>query len=168
MGLYTVTYKGVDLLGKLLAGQNVAINGVYMEFTNGTLPAQIYPDPADGRDYYADLETSTEQGYLRIPLSNVPVLSTTDTDKFETNKATFFAMSTGLTWGAGANVPFQSSAPASKVYGIALVYMPDLADRSLDVVFSRSYDFSAITKEVGQEISMAMAHVFGESMISSS
>ena len=102
--------------------------------------------------------------YLRIPLANTPMLSSTDALKFLTNKATFFAMSTGQTVGRGGHA-FSAGAV---VYGIALVYAADISDASQDKVFSRSYDFTPVDKDAGQEISMSLAHIFGESMISSS
>jgi hypothetical protein len=165
--LYTVTYEGIDMLGKLVVGQGTPINGVYLEFQNGGTIPSVNPDPADGRSYYAALETGTgDKDYLRIPLSNVPVLSSTDLAKFVSNKLTVFAMSTGQTVGRGGHT--FNAAYNSTVFGMALVCIEDVDDASLDKVFSRSYDFSPVLKEVGNEISVSMAHVFGESMISGS
>jgi len=163
-----IMYQGLDMLMKLLTGQGgVSINTMYLEFQNGGTPPVITPDPADGRTYYAALESGlTAADYLRIPFSNVPTLSTTDVSKFLANKGTFFAMSTGQTVGRGGK-PF-SAGDGSIVYGIALVCAADVADASQDIVFSRTYNFTAISKEVGQEISMTWAHILDESMISSS
>ena len=159
-----VTYEGIDLLGKLLAGRDYAINTMYMEFTNGDVPS-ISPDPADGRSYYAALDGgSSDSDYLRIPLNNEPSLSSTDDSKFETNKVTFLGMSTGQTAGRGGKL-FGST---SQVYGVALVAAPDPNDASKDIVFSRSYDFTAKQKQADEEISIIWSHVFGEEMLSSS
>lgn len=157
-----ITYQGVDMLAKLLAGQGMAINAMYMEFVNepNAVPV-ITPDPADGRNYYAALEVGGIYDYIRIPFSNVPVVSSTDLAKFVSNKATFFAMSTGIPTGRGGH-PFSAG---SQVYGIALVCAPNISDADYDIVFSRNYDFTAITKEAGQEISMTQAHIFTESIV---
>ena len=164
LGHNIVTYSGIDLLGKLLAAQDYAVNTMYMEFTNGVVPS-ITPDPADGRSYYAALDSGlSASDYLRIPLGASATLSSTDALKFETNKATFFAMSTGSTAGMGGHL-FGTS---SKVYGVALVAAPDPSDASQDIVFSRSYDFTAKDKQVDEEISIIWSHVFGEEMLSSS
>ena len=155
------------MLGRLLIGTGTPVNGVYLEFINTVAPPTVNPDPADGRAYYAQLEAMAgDSDYLRIPLSNVPVLSSTDLAKYVSNKATFFAMSTGKTVGEGGHE--FSAAAVSQVYGVALVCMPSVSDRDQDIVFSRSYNFSPVTKETGNELSMSMAQIFGENMLSSS
>jgi hypothetical protein len=160
-----VTYEGIDLLGKLLAGSDLKVNTMYMEFTNNPTVPSISPDPADGRSYYAALDSGgSDSDYLRIPLGSETSLSSTDDTKYETNKATFFGMSTGQTAGRGGKV-FGTN---SKVYGVALVAAPDPNDASKDIVFSRSYDFTAKTKQVDEEISIIWSHVFGDEMLSSS
>lgn len=161
-----VTYEGIDLLGKLLAGRDYTVNTMYMEFTNGVAPS-ITPDPAEGRAYYAALDTGlSASDYLRIPLSVEPSLESTDPTKFETNRAMFFAMSTGQTAGLGGHL--FSAAETSKVYGVALVAAPDPNDASQDIVYSRSYDFTPKQKQVDEEISIIWSQVFGEEMLSSS
>lgn len=168
VGENIVLYGGLDLLcSRLIGNTPVAVNGMYLEFQNGGTPPVITPDPADGRAYYAAMEPGVgDADYLRIPFASTPILSSTDETKFVSNKATFFAMSTGYTVGRGGH-DFLAAA-GSIVYGIALVAIPDVDDASQDIVFSRSYDFTPVEKEAGQEISMSWAHIFGESMISSS
>lgn len=167
VGHNIVTYEGIDLLGKLLAGRDYTINTMYMEFSNGGTTPSITPDPAAGRSYYAALDTGlSASDYLRIPLSVEPSLESTDATKFETNKATFFGMSTGQTAGRGGHI--FSASETSKVYGVALVAAPDPNDASQDIVFSRSYDFTPKQKQTDEEISIIWSHVFGEEMLSSS
>ena len=167
VGHNIVVYEGIDLLGALLVGTGTAINTMYMEFQNGGATPTVDPDPADGRSYYAALDSGlSARDYLRLPLAATPTLSSSDASKFETNKATFFGMSTGSTAGRGGHV--FSAAAVSNVYGVALVAAPDPDDASQDIVFSRSYDFTPKQKQVNEEISIQWAQIFGEEMLSSS
>jgi len=162
-----VTYEGIDLLGKLLAGQDININTMYMEFTNNPPAPTVTPDPADGRSYYAALDSGlTDLDYIRVPLISDPTLEATDDDKFSTNRVNFFAMSTGSTAGRGGHV--FSNGAGSQIYGVALVAAPDINDASQDIVFSRSYNFLAKDKQVNEEISISWSHIFGENIASSS
>lgn len=164
-----VTYEGIDLLGKLLAGQDYTINTMYMEFTNSLTVPTVTPDPADGRSYYAALDVgSSDLDYIRVPLTADPVLESTDATKFSTNRVNFFAMSTGATAGRGGHVFSNAATPPSKIYGVALVCAPDANDASQDIVFSRSYNFTAKTKQANEEISIGWSHIFGEDIASSS
>jgi hypothetical protein len=159
-----IVYEGVDLLAAILAGQPYDINTMYMEFTNGVVPT-VTPDPADGRDYYAALESGlSDRDYIRVTLTANPTRESTDETKFTGNKINYFAMSTGATAGRGG----KAFTTGSKVYGVALVAAPDVDDASQDVVFSRSYNFTEKTKQVNEEISIAWGHVFGEELTSSS
>jgi hypothetical protein len=159
-----IVYEGIDLIVKILAGQDVEMNVVYLEFTNAAVPV-VVPDPAQGRSYYAALETGlTDRDYIRLSLAASPMISSTDPDIYAGNKITYFAMSQGDSTGYGGHA-FTSG---SQVYGIALVSAPDADDRTQDLVFSRSYDFTAKTKLAGEEISVIWSHVFGEESGSSS
>lgn len=162
-----VIYTGIDLLGKLLSGQAVSPNVAYMEYQNGGVIPTVTPDPADGRAYYAALEASgLIQDYIRTSLIGTPMLSTTDATKFATNKVTFFAMSTAMTAGKGGRA--FSAAAGSVVYGLALAYAADADDASQDVVFARTYNFTPITKQVNEEISITWSHEFGDEIVTSS
>jgi len=161
-----ITYAGTDMLTKLLSGQNgLPVNVMYMEFDNSGSPPTIVPDPADGRNYYEDLESGlSTSDYIRVPLVNTPVLSSDDALKYLSNIATFFAMSTGFSAGLGGK-PF-TSASNSTVYGIALVCAPSISDRTQDIVFSRDYDFLPILKGAGQEISITQPFGFDFTIVS--
>jgi len=166
-----IIYDGIDLLGKLLAGEDYEINTMYMEFRNGGLPAPVVtPDPSEGRSYYAALDTGlSDRDYIRVPLTADPTLESSDPTKFSTNRVQFVALSGGYTIGRGGHA--FSAAAQSVVYGVALVAAPDPDDPTQDIVFSRSYapaDFTAKLKLVNEEISIVWPHTFGESMLSSS
>jgi hypothetical protein len=167
VGHNIVVYEGIDLLGELLVGTGTAINAMYMEFQNGGTTPTVDPDPAEGRSYYAALDTGlSSRDYLRIVMSSTPTLSSTDPSKYTSNKATFYAMSGGQTVGAGGH-PFTAAAQ-STVYGVALVAAADIDDPSQDMVFSRSYNFTPKQKQVNEEISIQWAQIFDEAMLSSS
>ena len=166
-GHNTVVYEGIDILAKLLAGQSLEINTMYLEFQNGGTTPTVVVDPSEGRSYYAALDAGlSTRDYIRVPLTADPVLSTTDSTKFVSNRATFLAMSTGVIEGEGGK-PF-SAAAVSKVYGVALVAAASTSDPSQDLVFSRSYDLTPVTKRVNEEISISWPHTFDEDMLSSS
>ena len=161
-----ITYAGTDMLTKLLSGQGgLPVNVMYMEFDNSGSPPAIVPDPADGRNYYTDLESRlSTSDYIRVPLINTPVLSSDDLAKYLSNIATFFAMSTGYTVGLGGK-PFTAAAN-STVYGIALVCAASVSDRTQDIVFARDYDFTPVLKGAGQEISMTQPFGFDFTVVS--
>lgn len=162
-----IVYEGVDLLAAILAGQSYSINTMYMEFQNGGIAPVVTPDPADGRSYYAAMESGVGAAdYIRLPLTANPTRESTDASKFSGNRINYFAMSTGATAGRGGHT-FSDTA-GSIVYGVALVAAPDVDDASQDIVFSRSYNFSPKTKQANEEVSIAWGHVFGEELTSSS
>ena len=162
-----VVFEGIDILGKLLAATGIQINMLYMEFNNGGALA-IDPDPADGRAYYAGLETdgNDDHGYLRIPLLGAPELTSSDETKFVSNQVTFNAQTQGSAGLRGATE--FSTAAGSIVFGIALVAAPDVDDASQDLVFSRSYDFTPHVKLANEEVSIGWKHTFPEEISSSS
>ena len=166
-----IIYNGIDLLGRLLAGQAIEINCMYLEFKNGGLPYPVVtPDPSEGRSYYAALDTGlSDRDYIRVPLTADPTVESSDVTKFLTNRVQFIALSAGYSAGRGGH-PFTAAAQ-SVIYGVALVAAPDLDDASQDIVFSRSYapsDFTAKVKLVNEEISIVWPHTFGDAMLSSS
>jgi hypothetical protein len=159
-----ITYEGLDLLGKLVAGVGTKFNTMYLEFTNEDSAPTVVPDPADGRSYYAALEApGNTKDYIRVPLVADPVLSSSDAGKFDTNKVSCLAMSTGVSAGRGGHA-FSSAAP-SLVFGVALVAAPDPDDASQDIVFARSYDFAEKEKLPSEEVSVQLSEIFSESMI---
>ena len=153
-----VVNSGVDLMATLLAGRGVAPNTMYLEFMNTAgAPPVITPDAAEGRDYYAGVELNGDDnhGYLRLALAAQPQLESSDA-AFNSDRVQFIAISNadyGL-YGASAF----SDVANSKVFGLALVAAVDAGDRSRDIVFARSYDFSYKQKLSGEEIAISWAH----------
>ena len=121
------------------------VNATYIEFENVASPSDTVSVPtidrSEGLTYYNGL--SGNQDFLRVELIGLP--SITIEDGFESyftegetgNLLTFFAQSSGTT-GVLGNATF-GSANNSKIFGAALVAAPVWADRTQDVVFSRSY-----------------------------
>tara|TARA_Y100001973_G_C5208638_1_gene343597 strand:- start:7 stop:603 length:597 start_codon:yes stop_codon:yes gene_type:complete len=121
------------------------VNAMYIEFENVASPSDTVSVPtidrSEGLTYYNGL--SGNQDFLRVELIGLP--SITIEDGFESyftegetgNLLTFFAQSSGTT-GVLGNATF-GSANNSKIFGAALVAAPVWADRTQDVVFSRSY-----------------------------
>ena len=163
-----IVYEGIDLIGKLLAGSDYRINMMYMEFRNGGLPAPVYTvDPAQGRAYYQALDAGTgATDYIRVPLIATPTLTSSDATKFLTNRLTVLATSFGKSAGQGGQA--FSSVAGSVVFGVALVAAPDPNDATQDLVYSRSYDFTAIVKRDNEEVSILWPHTLAESLSSSS
>lgn len=157
----TLVYTGVDLLGRLLAWEDVRINAAYLEFMppdSGGVP-ETTVDPAEGRSYYQAIDDGTGMGsdYLRVPIVVPPYRDSTDEDRFEGNRVTFNVFSTG---NLGVNgKPFTENA---SIFGLALVHAPDMENRAEDIVFARSYGFTPKVKTDMHQIMLRWSHVFGE------
>lgn len=137
-----VLYDWATIVGKLLLKQGVkfGIGGMYIEFQNVASPGDPVAAPAvdraGGAAYYADLATSPDTDYLRVPLI-AGTLNSTDADLFPGgNEATFFAQTSGV---AGVHGKPFSDANNSVVFGGALVAFVDEDDPTQDLVFSRFY-----------------------------
>lgn len=161
-----IVYEGIDLIARILAGQDYRINTMYLEFKNGGAPSYTV-DPAQGRSYYAALDSGGgASDYLRVALTTSPVLTSSDPTKFLANIMTILATTFGKNAGQGG---FEFSAAAgSVVFGVALVAAPDPDDASQDLVFDRSYSFTALEKRANEEISILYPRTFAESISSSS
>lgn len=145
-----ILYSGADCLSSLLAGdERYAITTMYLEYKNGTggapIPAPVY-DRTGGIAYY---NTIVGADILRVPLAAVPTITTSGSD-YLGNKATFFSISEG-TVGEVNSLAFTTAAD-SAVYGAALVATRDPDDRSQDVIFSRVYFPTKLTKLAGLEV----------------
>lgn len=154
-----VVYEGVDLLARIVAGQDLAINTMYIEFVNSG-SASPTVDPAQGREYYDDLEaTGVDTDYLRIPLQLIPALDSSDPDRFASDVVIFTGITGDSTGVSSRALPFDE-ASSSEVYGVALVCAVD-DERTNDIVFSRGYPSSAIPKGVNQ-LAIRWSHTFSE------
>lgn len=148
---------------------NYKIGGMYLEFENVASPGDPVAIPefsqSAGREYYDGL--SGNQDYLRVPLIGDPTLSVSAdmTDFFsgdgvDNNTATFFSQSSGV---AGVNGLEFSSSANSKLFGLALVAIPDWGDRSLDLIFGRAYyaEGDQIVKAIAHQIGVSWTQKFG-------
>jgi hypothetical protein len=149
-------YEGSDILGRLLAGYSeYAPNTLYLEYQNGGIPPSVTPTRGEGRSYYAALEGSADQDYLRVPIVFKPALSATDAN-FVSNVVTFTVMSVDQPGAGGKGF---SNLDNSQVYGLALVTALDLNDRTQDLVFARGY-FDPITKGDTTQVSVTWSYEF--------
>jgi hypothetical protein len=125
---------------------NYGISAMYVEYENVADPDDPVAAPAferdEGVEYYEDLAFSSNRDFLRVPLLQNPLLGIEAgyEELFVAgtsgNKPTFFSMSQGTT---GVHGKAYSDAANSKVFGVALVATPVFADRTQDLIFSRTY-----------------------------
>ena len=120
-----VVYSGYDLLALALSGKG-RINAMYLEFTNVVPSAPVIAATRD-RSYFAGLIGNN--GYLRIVNLPEPVVSASGAS-YIGNVLTFLgssegAVSHGATFGTG-----------SYVISSALVWAPDIADPTQDIVYN--------------------------------
>ena len=161
----TLVYTGVDLIARMLAWEDVRINAAYLEFmpadssssSSGTIGGAV--DPAEGRDYYQAIDEGHGPGsdYLRVPIVTPPYLESTDTSKFTGNRVTFSAFSVG-----SLGINSQPFSVGARIFGLALVYAPNMDDRTQDIVFARSYGFEPREKTDVHQIMLRWAHVVGD------
>lgn len=129
------------IVGKLLLreGPQFGIGGMYIEFANSASPVSVPSydrGPDSGVEYYNSLSGDSTKDYLRVQLIS-GVLGVSDQTTFpKGNQPTFFAMTSGTT---GVHGKAYSDVANSRVIGAALVAMPDEADATQDLVFSRFY-----------------------------
>jgi hypothetical protein len=129
-----VTFGGMDLIGRLLAGEGRPINGIYLEFENGTEPALVSPpmlDPTAGVEYYLGL--SGQRDFVRAPagLRSAPAGSSS---AYRSNRVAFTGQSAHTAGNRG--LPFSHTA-GTVVFGAALVSLAD--NPSDDIVYARAY-----------------------------
>ncbi len=128
-----VLYDWATIVGNLLTLGSSAykIGGMYLEFENVASPGDPVSPPtvtrADGLSYYSGLEGSPDRDYLRVPLLSALL---------DGDQMTFVAQSQGT---EGVNGVAFGAASNSKLFGAALVAMPDEDDPTQDIVFSRFY-----------------------------
>lgn len=134
-------YEGSEVVAQLISGESkYKVAGMYIEFENVSDPDDVVSVPTygrgDGVQYYDDLVSSVSRDYLRVPLIAATVTSS-DTSRFPVgNVVTCFARSSGA---LGVHGKTFSSAANSKVFGGALIAIPDAEDATQDLVISRFY-----------------------------
>ena len=139
------------------------VNTMYIEFENVSPSSTAVAIPTFTRDagltYYNGL--AGNQDFLRVELLGLPAISIESGYEAyfganEGNLLTFVAQSSG-TAGVLGNATF-SAANNSKVFGAALVAAPVFADRTQDVVFSRTYftpDTNQVLKQASSQIGLS-------------
>lgn len=134
-----VLYDWAAMGVKLFAGGDARyrIAGMYLEYANAVAPVPVPSvTRAGGIAYYNSLGGTPDNDYLRVPLTAFTVDSS-DAELFpQGNRMTFFAMTQGVVGVHGK--PF-SDVANSTVIGGALVAIPDVGDRTKDLVFARFY-----------------------------
>lgn len=121
-------YSGYDLLAQCLAGTSKPINGMYVEYCNGT-PAEPVITADRERSFYDAL--AAPYGYARITDISAPTFRSTDATKYLNNKVRF----TGLIRAQDCYGPGMVDG-VSNFYAVTFVHMPDAADRTQDLIFS--------------------------------
>lgn len=139
-----VMYDWATIVATLLSQGNSAyrIGGMYLEYENVVTAETAVTAPTFDRSggiaYYDSLADSPDADYLRVPLV-ANTVDSTDTDLFPGgNRLTFYAQSQASVGVGTHGKPFNDAA-ISKVYGGALVAIPDQNDRTRDLVLSRFY-----------------------------
>ncbi len=141
----------------LLAGDEQSkyrLAGMYIEYENdggGAVTPPTFARDDDAAAYYEDLALSSTRDYLRVPILAKAYSRSDETLPYD-NVLLLTARTSGV---AGQNgLPFTAAAQ-SRVYGGALIAMPDESDATLDRIFARFYWSSAdsqLVKLVGSEI----------------
>lgn len=135
-----VLYEWSAILSQLLlpGDARYRISGMYFEFQNVENPGDTVTAPAFDRtrniSYYNALNASVDRDYLRVPLTSF--LLNSSAEGRTNDLLTLFATSTGST---GVHGKTFSHASNSVIYGAALVAIPDIGDRTKDLLFSCVY-----------------------------
>lgn len=142
-----IQYEWGAIAAECLRGnRNFRVSALYIEFENVAAPEDVVTVPTfgreEGRSYYQDLQDSSVRDFLRVPLTLQPTISIQSgrEDYFEDgvtgNVLTFTSQSRGT---AGFHGKAFNNSVNSKVFGVALVSTPVLADPSQDLILARSY-----------------------------
>lgn len=129
-----VTYSGMDILAMLLQGENRTINGMYLEFENGTAAADIVTPVLDkkaGVEYYLGLAGNRD--YVRIPAGPAAKPGPSSAD-YTGNRAAFFGSSSHVVGEHGLGFSFSDN---TVVFGVALVSLGGTPAE--DLIYARAY-----------------------------
>lgn len=128
-----IVNSGMDLIAQAMVG-NKFINGMYIAYSNASSPLNETTPLVDRTvDYYQTTASDNTKSFMRVPLAATPSLSSSDESTYNSNKATFIAISDN-----NAAVPISGNevtAGVSKVYGAALCYL-DPDDMANDIMYS--------------------------------
>ena len=141
---FTNTTRSGYALAKQMRGDNThPITCIYIEFMNVAAPGDVVAvpsaEPEDGLEYYNNL--AADRDFIRAPIIAPSAISIASgfTPYFgngEGNTLETLAVTAETQGELGR--PFSSN-DNSKVYGLALVCVPDWTDRTRDIVVQRAY-----------------------------
>ncbi len=133
------------IVASALSGRGLRLNCLYLEYENVAAPDDEVTIPGfseqDDRSYYENLAASLTRDYLRIAIAIPGAIDPAPGQEsfFEEgqgNMLTLFGESSGT---QGMTGKAFSDVANSKLCGVAVVAAPDLADRTQDILFARSY-----------------------------
>lgn len=160
---FAIVYDYAAIIGGLVAGKYPHGQwGAYFEFANVATPPTTVAEPAielsDGIEYYSDLSLTVDRDFLRVT-SLLGSVTSTDGDFPRGNKLNVIAQTVGDTGVHGR--PFASGSN-SLLYGVALVFMPDVDDRLQDLLLYRHYYPTAEqrVKSAGEQMTAAINIAF--------
>lgn len=138
--------SGYDAFAKAISGNaDHTVNGMYAKFTNGTPLEPTIPDDRTAADY---LTLGTDEGFVRFKTLTTPEFTTSDSDIYANNIATFVGVAGDTAQATGE--PLVDG--ISNFIELALVAIPDIDDISRDklisagVIVDRHGDFSPLAK----------------------
>lgn len=136
-----VLYDWASIAAHMTAGElKYRPAGLLFEYKNVDTEEETVDVPdygrSDGIAYYNALSDNPDVDYLRVPLI-ASTVSSSDTDRYPSgNVVTYFGMTSGV---EGVHGKDFAAEELSKVYGVALVAMPEPDDPTQDLVMSRFY-----------------------------
>ena len=121
--------SGYDAMAKALGGdRDFVVNGLYLEFYNGTPTEPTIPDDRTP-EYYQNLVDPA--GYLRFQTIFQPVYTSSDEGRYAHNIITIVGESSGVSAGGAALVD-----GTSQIFTVALACIPNYDDASRDTLVS--------------------------------
>jgi hypothetical protein len=152
----TIMAGSADVLPRVASGDmRYKLAYMYIQFENlaasGDDPSVPTYTPAEGAEYFTNLEVHPSQDFLRVPLLIAPSYTPTDS-AYEGNLVTYVAISGGFSSGFWGK-PFDE-ANNSAIFGGALVAAPT-GQQQGDRIFARNYPTDAkVLKPAGEQIVM--------------
>lgn len=125
-----VLYSSRDLIAMAMAGKQ-SLNGMYLAYTNGAVPADSVP-PERLASWYHTTGSTGPMGFVRVPLIGEPLFRSTDANHYANNQIVLTAVSDDRVVIPTAQNAIQDG--VTKWYGGALAWLA--AGYAGDVLFS--------------------------------
>lgn len=154
--LNTIMTGAADILPRVASGDmRYRLAYMYMQFENladsADDPAVPTYTPADGVEYFTNLQVHATQDFLRVPIMVSPTFSSSGSG-YDGNVVTYLALSGGFStgyWGKSFD-----EANNSAIFGGALV-ASTTQDQTGDIIFARNYPSGAkVIKPAGEQVVM--------------